>query len=135
MSGVRGKSGRKRSLERQIIESGYPVRQCVELLGTVIEDNWTEIASEYIRRAISKSDVLLLDIINRKAGKVKDSLDIGVHQELTADQIARIAEQVRGMTPDQLPLNTANSENHIIVDGDVIGGNINNNTANDEVPF
>jgi hypothetical protein len=79
--------------------------------------------------------VLLLDIINRKAGKVKDSLDIGVHQELTADQIARIAEQVRGMTPDQLPLNTASSENPIIVDGDVIGGNINNNTANDELPF
>jgi hypothetical protein len=135
MAGVKGRSGRRKSLDSLIKQSAYPVEVWQKFLGDRIHDNWDAIADEYIKRALSKSDVLLLDIVNRMAGKVKDQTELSVKQELTADQIACLAEQVRQEMMGKLPLNTANVQNSSIVEGEVIGGEMSNNTANDDIPF
>jgi len=135
MAGVKGRSGRRKSLDSLIKQSAYPVEVWQKFLGDRIHNNWDAIADEYIRRALGKSDVLLLDIVNRMAGKVKDQTELSVKQELTADQIACLAEQVRQEMMGKLPLNTANVQNSSIVEGEVIGGEMSNNTANDDIPF
>lgn len=130
MAGVKGRSGRRKSLDSLIKQSAYPVEVWQKFLADRIHNNWDAIADEYIRRALGKSDVLLLDIVNRVAGKVKDSLDIGVHRDLTADETARLADQVRASLA--LPLNTATNHNVINVDAQVISDEMANNTANEE---
>ena len=129
MAGVKGRSGRRKSLDSLIKQSAYPVEVWQKFLGDRIHNNWDAIADEYIRRALGKSDVLLLDIVNRVAGKVKDNIDMGVHQELSADQIARLADQVRSTSC--LPLNTATNHNIINVEAQVISDEMANNTASD----
>ncbi len=135
MAGIKGRSGRKKSLERVIKDSCYPDEMWRKFLYDRIRLGWNDIADAYIKRALAKSDVLLLDIVNRMAGKVKDQTELSVKQELTADQIACLAEQVRQEMMGKLPLNTANVQNSSIVEGEVIGGEMPNNTANDDIPF
>lgn len=129
MAGVKGRSGRRKSFENLVKSAAFPAEMVQRFLGDRIHDNWDAIADEYIKRALSKSDVLLLDIVNRVAGKVKDNIDMGVHQELSADQIARLAEQVRSTSC--LPLNTATNHNIINVEAQVISDEMADNTASD----
>lgn len=135
MAGIKGRSGRKKSLERVIKDSCYPDELWKKFLYDRIRLGWNDIADAYIKRALAKSDVLLLDIVNRMAGKVKDQTELSVKQELTADQIARVAEQIRNEVISKLPLNTVNEQNNSIVEGEFIGGEMPNNTETDDIPF